>query len=109
MSETESRPSHAAIHMAVRNILFNELGLSRDGIETLVRQEVTGVTAQRFRNTDEVENVVILAISHVVWGQWNRKKLEKMIEDQVNARVKAHVKEQVDAILNDKLKIEIGA
>ncbi|GAA0005221.1 hypothetical protein [Bradyrhizobium diazoefficiens] len=109
MSETESRPSHAAMHMAVRNILFNELGLSRDGIETLVRQEVTGVTAQRFRNTDEVENFVIRAISHVVWGQWNRKKLEKMIEDQVNARVKAHVKEQVDAILNDKLKIEIGA
>ncbi|MEY9147490.1 MULTISPECIES: hypothetical protein [Bradyrhizobium] len=109
MSETESRPSHAAIHMAVRNILFNELGLSRDGIETLVRQEVTGVTAQRFRNTDEVENFVIRAISHVVWGHWNRKKLEKMIEDQVNARVKAHVKEQVDAILNNKLKIEISA
>lgn len=109
MSETESRPSHAAIHMAVRNILFNELGLSRDGIEALVRQEVTGVTAKRFRNTDEVENFVIRAISHVVWGHWNRKKLEKMIEDQVNARVKAHVKEQVDTILNDKLKIEIRA
>ncbi|WLA43983.1 hypothetical protein QNJ95_22170 [Bradyrhizobium elkanii] len=109
MSETESRPSHAAIHMAVRNILFNELGLSRDGIEALVRQEVTGVTAQRFRNTDEVENFVIRAISHVVWGHWNRKTLEKMIEDQVNVRVKAHVKEQVDAILNDKLKIEISA
>ncbi|WFU52194.1 hypothetical protein QA639_21030 [Bradyrhizobium pachyrhizi] len=95
--------------MAVRNILFNELGLSRDGVQALIRQEVTGVTATRFRNTDEVENFVIRAISHVIWGHWNRKKLEKMVEDQVNARVKAHVKEKVDAILNEKLKIEISA
>ncbi|ARQ95273.1 hypothetical protein [Bradyrhizobium phage BDU-MI-1] len=109
MSETDSRPSHRAIHLAVRNILFNELGLDRGAIEGLVKQEVTGITSQRFRNLEEVEAWVIRALSQVIYGRYSRQKIEKLIEEQVKLSVNNHVRGIVNDILKDKLKIEITA
>ncbi len=95
--------------MAVRNILFNELGFSREGVRDLVRQEVTGITSARFRDLAEVESFIIRAISKVVYGRYSARKVEDMIEAQIKISVAAHIKREVDAILSDKLKIEIRA
>ena len=106
---TEQRPSHRAIHMAVRNILFNEMGLSREAIHNQVEAEIAGVTNRRFRDLEEVEGYILRAISKVVYGRYSADRIRKMIEDQVGKCVSAYVKKQVDEILGDKLKIEIKA
>lgn len=107
MSEKrEFRIDRHEVHRAVQNILFNELGISRNQIEADLKGEIVRVADTRV-NPDQVQSWIEQAISRAVYGKWQSGKLKEMIESLIDKHVRAMVKERVDAILDDKLKITI--
>lgn len=105
---SDQRPSMHAVHLAVRNILFNELGFSRKGVEDLVKEEIGGVSAKHF-SKESIQSWILNSISKAIYGRYRGSQLHQMIEDEVKKQVSAHVKKEVDEYLKDRLTVDIKA
>jgi hypothetical protein len=105
--EAEQRPSIAAIHRCVQNVLYNELDVSKAGIKSLIKAEVTGIAAKSVTK-ESVQTWVMSVIEKVTYGRYGTGEIKKMIEAQVKKSAEEYVKGIVDKHLKDRLTITIN-
>jgi hypothetical protein len=106
----EPKITEQQIHRAVRNILFNELGLSREGIEQIVRDEVEKITERTLEHHllggGWFSQRVLYFVTNILKNGYRKSEYHQSnisFEDYIMQEVKAQVKERV--LNNFKFKI----
>jgi len=76
---------------AFRNLLFNELGITREDIRQWTKEAVESVAEKHIRNSINIPNMVGTAIGHVVlektsWGPSLKKDIQAEAVKQLVAK-----------------------
>ena len=104
-----SGSSKRRVSGAVRNIMFNELGLNRDEVRAMIAQEVCNLGDQFTRNEDRLTRILEAVIERAVYGRYRSGQLKKDIEAATKKHIDELVKSRVDGILRDRLRVTIDA
>lgn len=102
-----SRSSKRRVSLAVRNIMFNELGFSRDSVRGMIAQEVANLGGEFTRNEDRLRAILEGVIERAVYGRYRTGQLKKDIEAATKKHIDDLVKKRVDDILATRLRVTI--
>jgi hypothetical protein len=99
---------------AVRQIMFNELGLNRNAIQQMVAEEIAkGIDRHIGAQNKSFDDLLMEALSNYIYRNWrgdiksNRQDLQKKILKTAEEETKALVVKEVREILAVGLKIDI--
>lgn len=97
-----------AVHGAIRNILFNELGWSKEGTQSLFTKIVRESAEARIKNygDDGLRDYIDRHVLDRAF-RWSGD-LEKLVKKTVEKTVEAVVRERVLAALGDTLEIQVS-
>lgn len=95
----DTKIEHSEIHKAVRNVMFNELGLDRAQVESMVRQEVETVTERLLEHhilhSDWFSTKILNIVSRIVQNGVRESYWTKSFEQYVVGLTEHHIKQMI--------------
>lgn len=95
--ETEIRNKKRQVHLAVRNVLINELGISKEMIQQIIAERVDKLLKQILEETN-MKKLVLSATDTAVKGKvpnfWRSKELpfDEWVKQEVRKEIQRRIK-----------------
>ncbi len=105
--QKDRRRSYARrFHRTVRNILFNELGVTRNSLEADIKRTIREACGDCAPSVEYIESQVEKIIDRHIY--YHKGDLKRRIEERIDKAVREEVASRVKSILDERLTIVIG-